>query len=80
MNDTTSTVDVEDSNKPLKAYVRFYMSGNEKEVITKCKRLLQNEGIIWRRNFLTVYKFLILNKRKENLACQAWTILERLCG
>lgn len=42
----TGTIDVEDSNKPLKAYVRFYMSGNEKEVITKCKRLLQNEGII----------------------------------
>ena len=32
---------------PLKAQVRFYISGNEREVIiTKCKQLLQNEGII----------------------------------
>ncbi|MCF6154647.1 MAG: glutamate racemase [Candidatus Brocadia sp.] len=32
---------------PLRAKVRFYISGNEREVmITKCKRLLQNEGII----------------------------------
>ncbi len=31
---------------PLKANVRFYVSGNKKEVITTCKQLLQNEGIV----------------------------------
>ncbi len=32
---------------PLRAKIRFYISGNEKEVmITKCKQLLQNEGIV----------------------------------
>lgn len=31
---------------PLKAQVRFYTSGDKKEVITRCKQLLQNEGIV----------------------------------
>ncbi len=31
---------------PLKANVRFYISGNGKETIRRCRQLLQNEGII----------------------------------
>lgn len=31
---------------PLKANVRFYISGDDKKVITTCKQLLQNEGIV----------------------------------
>ncbi|NUO08916.1 MAG: glutamate racemase [Candidatus Brocadia sp.] len=31
---------------PLRAKVSFYISGNESEVITRCKQVLQNEGII----------------------------------
>ena len=31
---------------PLKANVRFYVSGNESEGITRCRQLLQDEGIV----------------------------------
>ena len=44
--------EVEEKPKiPLKARVRFYISGNEKEVVRRCKKLLQNEGIICESEF-----------------------------
>jgi glutamate racemase len=46
-----NAINVEDSHMPLKANVRFYISGNEKEVITTCKRLLQGEGIVCEEKF-----------------------------
>ena len=36
---------------PLKTNIRFYISGNEKEVIRRCKKLLQNEGIVCESEF-----------------------------
>ncbi|MCK6467784.1 MAG: glutamate racemase [Candidatus Brocadia sinica] len=43
LNDETA----KEPHIPLRAKVRFYISGDEREVmITKCKQLLQNEGII----------------------------------
>ena len=35
----------------LKTNIRFYISGNEKEVIRRCKKLLQNEGIVCESEF-----------------------------
>ena len=40
---------------PLKALVKFYISGNGKEVIRRCKQLLQNEGIVCESEFSHVY-------------------------
>ena len=42
---------MEKPQTPLKANVQFYISGNEREVITKCKQLLQNEGIVCEEKF-----------------------------
>lgn len=43
LNDET----VKGAGIPLRAKIRFYISGDEREVIiTKCRQLLQNEGII----------------------------------
>ena len=42
----------EKSKIPLKAQVKFYISGNGKEVIRRCKQLLQNEGIVCESEFL----------------------------
>ena len=39
---------------PFKALVKFYISGNEKEVVRRCRQLLQNEGIICESEFLHV--------------------------
>jgi len=39
---------------PLKALVKFYISGNEKEVVRRCRQLLQNEGIVCESEFLHV--------------------------
>ena len=36
---------------PLKALVKFYISGNGKEVVRRCRQLLQNEGIICESEF-----------------------------
>ncbi len=36
---------------PLKALVKFYISGNEKEVVRRCRQLLQNEGIVCESEF-----------------------------
>ena len=36
---------------PLKTNIRFYISGNEKEVVRRCRQLLQNEGIICESEF-----------------------------
>lgn len=38
--------DLERPQFPIKAKVRFHVSGHKKEVITLCRRLLQSEGII----------------------------------
>src|SRR3972149_4624563 len=44
--------EVEEKPKtPLKALVKFYISGNEKEVVRRCKQLLQNEGIVCESEF-----------------------------
>src|SRR3989304_4084630 len=36
---------------PLKALVKFFISGNGKEVVRRCRQLLQNEGIICESEF-----------------------------
>jgi len=36
---------------PLKTNIRFYISGNGKEVIRRCKQLLQNKGIVCESEF-----------------------------
>lgn len=36
---------------PLKALVKFYISGNGKEVTRRCRQLLQNEGIVCESEF-----------------------------
>ena len=44
--------EVEEKPKiPLKALVKFYISGNEKDVVRRCRQLLQNEGIICESEF-----------------------------
>lgn len=44
--------EVEEKPKtPLKALVKFYISGNEKEVVRRCRQLLQNEGIVCESEF-----------------------------
>jgi glutamate racemase len=35
----------------LKALVKFYISGNEKEAVRRCRQLLQNEGIVCEPEF-----------------------------
>ena len=46
-----NTAIAEKPHIPLKANIKFYISENEKEVITKCRQLLQNEGIICESKF-----------------------------
>ena len=47
--------EVEEKPKiPFKARVKFYISGNGKEVVRRCKKLLQNEGIVCESEFLHV--------------------------
>ncbi|MDO8142553.1 MAG: glutamate racemase [Candidatus Brocadiales bacterium] len=42
---------VEKPEIPLKADIKFYISENEKEVIRRCRQLLQNEGIVCESEF-----------------------------
>src|SRR3990167_2884475 len=42
---------------PLKTNIRFYISGNGKEVIRRCKQLLQKEGIVCESEFSHVEEF-----------------------
>jgi len=42
---------VEKPEIPLKTNIRFFISGNGKEVVRRCKQLLQNEGIVCESEF-----------------------------
>src|SRR3990167_5623948 len=50
--------EVEEKPKiPFKARVKFYISGNGKEVVRRCKQLLQKEGIVCESEFSHVEEF-----------------------